>query len=106
MDSYKYIGFQDVDEILVPVTDRTIPQLITVIDKGTRQKKKLIGCYMFTRAFCTPYNPGLGPEAMYFSTRCVGATSKLIHYATHDTRLTHSHRKLCLAEDFEVLYCV
>ncbi len=26
-----------------------------------------------------------------------------IHYATHDTRLTHSHRKLRLAEDFEML---
>ncbi len=25
------------------------------------------------------------------------------HYATHDTRLTHSHRKLRLAEDFEML---
>ncbi len=26
-----------------------------------------------------------------------------IHYATHDTRLKHSHRKLRLAEDFEML---
>ncbi len=26
-----------------------------------------------------------------------------IHYATHDTRLTHSHRKFRLAEDFEML---
>ena len=34
-----------------------------------------------------------------------------VHYATHDTRLTHGHRKLRLAEDFEILklilkYCV
>ncbi len=27
-----------------------------------------------------------------------------IHYATHDTRLTHGHRKLRLAEDFEMLH--
>ncbi len=27
----------------------------------------------------------------------------LILYATHDTRLTHSHRKLRLVEDFEML---
>ncbi len=27
----------------------------------------------------------------------------MLHYATHDTRLTHSHRKLRLAEDFEML---
>ena len=26
-----------------------------------------------------------------------------LHYATHDTRLTHSHRKLRLAEGFEML---
>ncbi len=26
-----------------------------------------------------------------------------VHYATHDTRLTHSHRKLRLAEEFEML---
>ncbi len=27
----------------------------------------------------------------------------VLHYATHDTRLTHSHRKLRLAEDFVML---
>ncbi len=26
-----------------------------------------------------------------------------LHYTTHDTRLTHGHRKLSLAEDFEIL---
>ncbi len=26
-----------------------------------------------------------------------------VHYATHDTVLTHSHRKLHLVEDFEML---
>ncbi len=26
-----------------------------------------------------------------------------IHYTTHDTRLTHGHRKSRLAEDFEML---
>ncbi len=30
-------------------------------------------------------------------------TSVCIHYATYDTRLTHGHRKLRLAEDFEML---
>ncbi len=26
-----------------------------------------------------------------------------VHYATHDTRLTHGHRKLRLVDDFEIL---
>ncbi len=28
--------------------------------------------------------------------------ARALHYTTHDTRLTHSHRKLRLAEDFEI----
>ncbi len=27
----------------------------------------------------------------------------VLNYATHDTRLTHGHRKLCLAEDIDML---
>ena len=90
MDSYKYIGLQDVDEILVPDIDRTIPELIRVVDKSSKLRDKLIGCYMFTRSFCTPYNPGVGPEAMYFSTRCVGATSKdSSYFSNHIVKKCH-----------------
>ena len=34
------------------------------------------------------------------------ATERGVHYTTHDTCLTHGHRKLRLAEDFKMLLLI
>ncbi len=73
MDSFKYIALHDIDEILVPNQPRTIPQLISYLDKHF---SSLIGCYVFSRRVCQAEKKGFQSDASYFSPNCGAMYSK------------------------------